>query len=583
MPARWSLAPECPADFSVALGVSPIVGQLLWNRGLKTKEEAEAFFEPSWEKDLHDPAQFRHLPKALKLIFEALEQNKQITVHGDYDADGVTGSTVLINTLRELERHVRPGQSTVIDFYIPHREREGYGLHKSTVPKLKEHGTQLVITVDCGIACVEEIAAATAEAMDTIVVDHHQFGEVLPEACLIHPGLPEETYPFKKLAAVGVSFKFATALLEEGRRRGYPIASGWEKWLLDLVAIATITDVVPLVGENRLLEQYGLKVLNKTRRPGLLALIEQAGLELGKLDSESIGFAIGPRINAAGRMEHAGLALELMLAQTTEEAQRLALELERCNKARQDATKVMMKEAEEQLEDRYGTNVASYPKLLTFWRDDWSPSLVGLVAGRFMERFSRPIVAVGHFEGNWIGSGRSLPIYDVTTAVKTAGEGILTRSGGHIQACGFALTDASRLSEFADKLAVHAGERLTEEQLVPELAIEAEIPLSLLDWDLVNTVGKFAPFGEGNRRPMFVSKRCFVSASAAIGKTGSHWRLQLSDGRGKRVGCIGFKMGERAEAVPYGSFVDVVYHLDVNEWQGRKEIQLKLLDVRVSS
>ncbi len=593
MTRTWKTADPAPQDFTQTVDVpSPVIAQLLWNRGLKTKQAAQDFLSPSWEDHVHDPAQFRHMPAAIERIFAALERGERITVHGDYDADGVTGSTVIITTLREIEQKIKSIQypvssienteysrpDTLIDFYIPHRDKEGYGLHKGTVPKLKERNTRLIITVDCGIACVDEIAFAKEENIDTIVVDHHQFGETLPDGFLIHPGLPEETYPFKKLAAVGVAYKFACALLDAARARGLTIQPGWEKWLLDLVAIATVTDMVPLIGENRVLEMYGLKVLNKTRRLGLRALIEASALEYGKMDSESIGFALGPRINAAGRMEHAELALRLMLATTEDEAKDLAKQVERCNRERQETTKSMMVEAEEQLKERY--DLAHLPHAIMLWKANWSPALVGLVAGKLLERFARPITVVGQHEGTWIGSGRSIPAYDITQGVRLAGEGILTRSGGHIQACGFALKDETRLAGFAEALAKHAKEQLEPHQLLPTIHIDAEMSLDMVDMPFAEDIARLEPFGEGNRRPIFLSKNVRIVALDLIGTNKNHLRLTLITPRGRRVKALGFKLGERVMEVSVGVAIDLVYTVAINEWNGRKDAECRLLDFK---
>jgi single-stranded-DNA-specific exonuclease len=292
----------------------------LANRGITDALEAEAFLNPDFETGIHDPFKFARMKDAVARVFAAIESKERITVHGDYDADGVTGSTVVISVLRELERKMDPTrEASLIDYYIPHRDKEGYGLRMATVDILKERGTSLIITVDCGIACVDEVALAKTYGIETIVLDHHEFGEKLPDGFLIHPRLPGESYPFEFLAAVGVSWKFSCAVIAEARSRGLDFPPGWEKWLLDLVSIATVTDMVPLVGENRVLLTYGLKVLNKTRRRGLLRLVEAARGK-GELTSESIGFGIGPRINAAGRMEHAEIALKLMLAEEEEDA-----------------------------------------------------------------------------------------------------------------------------------------------------------------------------------------------------------------------------------------------------------------------
>ncbi|MEI7512241.1 MAG: single-stranded-DNA-specific exonuclease RecJ [Candidatus Uhrbacteria bacterium] len=569
MEKRWHVAEACPADFSATIHVPGTVAQLLWNRGVRSKDEAEAFLHPSFEDHVHDGAQFRQMDAAVARVFDAVDACELITVHGDYDADGVTGSALMISVLRELKANV--------DYYIPHRDKEGYGLHRETVPKLKERGTGLIITVDCGIACVDEIALAKTDGIDTIVVDHHQFGEALPDGHLIHPGLPEETYPFKSLAAVGVAYKFACGLLKEARVRGFEIKEGWEKWLLDFVAIATVTDMVPLIGENRVLETYGLKVLNKTKRPGFLALFEMAGLEPGSITSETVGFGIGPRINAAGRMDHASLALRLLLSESIDEARLLARELENKNKERQDGTKKMMKEAEEMFVGAHGD--APHPKVIVLWNENWSPALVGLVAGRFADRFARPVIAIGFHETQWIGSGRSIPSYNITDAVKAAGEGILTRSGGHGAACGFSLKDADQLAVFRDRLLEHAS-IISEEDLIPLMDIDAEIPLSALTMEAAEAIGTMEPFGMNNRQPVFLSTRCRVLSADTMGATNSHLRLQLLDPNGRTVKAVAFKMGDRLPQASAGSDIDLVYNMSINEWNGRRTAEARVIDFR---
>ncbi len=412
MRQTWHVMELISRDSLEALGVDDsTTASFLWRRGLRNPEQVAGYLDPHWETHTHEASAFQAMAGAVERVFRAFADGERITVHGDYDADGVTGSTVLVSALREISQRCG-ADPLLIDFYIPHRDKEGYGLHRETIAHLKERGTKLIVTVDCGIACVEEIALAKADGIDTIVVDHHQFGETLPDGYLIHPSLPEETYPFKSLAAVGVSFKVASALLAEARKRGCEIPVGWEKWLLDLVAIATVTDMVPLIGENRVLLKYGLRVLNKTRRPGLLALLRHAGIVESALTEESIGFTIGPRLNAAGRMDHATLALRLLLSESHDEAELLAREIERCNRERQEATKKMMAQAEEKV------SVSPTTAALVLWDERWSPSLVGLVAGRFVERFGKPTVVVGCHDGRWIGSGRSSASFDITAAVR---------------------------------------------------------------------------------------------------------------------------------------------------------------------
>ena len=571
MEKQWRVAESCPVDFRQAIG-QPIIAQLLWNRGIRSREEAHSFLHPSWNDHIHDALQFKQMEGAVRSVFHALTSGERITVHGDYDADGVTGSTLIMSVLQELA--LKTGSASTIDSYIPHRDKEGYGLHVNTVPKLKERGTSLIITVDCGIACVDEIALAKAQGMQTVVVDHHQFGETVPDGFLIHPGLPEESYPFKHLAAVGVAFKFACALYTEARAKGLDIPDGREKWLLDLVAIATVTDMVPLIGENRVLETYGLTVLNKTRRPGFLALFELAGIEPGGVTSETVGFAIGPRINAAGRMDHAEVALRLLMSPSLDEARLVARELEHLNKARQEATKRMMSEADELVGDTPSGNV------IVLWKEHWSPALVGLVAGRYLERFHRPVVAVGRHGDQWIGSGRSISTYNITEAVRASGEGILTRAGGHVQACGFALKDGERLPEFAERLQAHARS-IQDHDLLPSLSIDAEMELAHVSMDVATIVQRLEPHGVGNPLPIFLSRRCKILSSDTMGSTGNHLRMQVSDGSGKAVKAVGFNMGKRILDALMGSEVDIVYNLSINEWNGKRTAECRLIDFRL--
>lgn len=544
---------------------------------MRSSEEADRFIAPDWDRDVHNPFQFRQVVPAIERIFRAMEAGERMTIHGDYDADGVTGSALLISTLVEIERHMRNAGPSLIDYYIPHRDKEGYGLRRETVSLLAERGTRLIITVDCGIACVDEIAFAKTQGMDTIVVDHHAFGTMLPDGFLIHPGLPEETYPFTSLAAVGVAFKFACALLSTARDRAIPIVHGWEKWLLDLVAIATVTDMVPLIGENRVLQTYGLRVLNKTRRIGLRALMESSGLVPGSLDTVSVGFTLGPRINAAGRMDHASLALRLLLSESEDDARQLARELEGRNRERQEVMRRMMTDAERMLHERYGQE---FPPLLYLFHPDWSPALVGLVAGRFLDRYGRPSVIVGRHGDTWIGSGRSTDTYNITDAVRTAGEGILTRSGGHKQACGFSLVEDGQLGIFGQRLMAHAGEKMTAADREPRLTIDAEIGLDTVDWEFIQNMKRLEPFGEGNQRPLFLTRGCRIAAADTVGAANNHLRLVLIGGGGRRIKAIGFRLGERLPDVPIGGTMDFVYHVDVNEWNGRKEIQCKIVDLR---
>jgi single-stranded-DNA-specific exonuclease len=576
----------------------PVALRMLQRRGLTTSAEIDQFLNPDWERDVHDPFLFSQMQLAVNRIFDAIERAEHVVIHGDYDADGVTGSVVLASTLQMLAgANSKPGPSTEdhvpgddsskflnvlpltdtalsLDIYIPHREREGYGLNMATVEFIAERGTHLLITVDCGIANVAEISALKDKGIDSIIVDHHQFNEKIPEAICIHPSLPGEPYPFKSLAAVGVAWKVAHALVLEAQKRGLEVPQGWEKWLLDLVSIATVTDIVPLVGENRTLEVYGLKVLNKLRRPGFRALVEVASWSKGDLDSESVGFVIGPRINAAGRMEHAFLAVDLLLENDRERSSLKAAKLESVNKTRQKATETLMKEAE------HFTKTQDQYSLIFAWSENWSPSLVGLAAGRYTDKYGKPAVFVGKHDGVWIGSGRSIPGYNITEALHEVGSDLLTRFGGHAQACGFSLDSDENVRAFAEVLRLHAAEKLKERELKPILQIETQINLGDLNMDFLEVLKKFEPFGESNPKPLFMSSRLTVADASLVGATQNHIRAVLQDDYGKRQKFIGFYKSDLKTILLPGNKVDVVYEISKSEWNGRTEIQCKLIDAR---
>ncbi len=580
MKKRWN-PPQEPdgellgqlTDFVVSQGMPPVLAYLLANRGIADIEEARHFLEPSWDGGVHKPWLFRQMKPAVERVFTALENQEKIVVHGDYDADGVTGSAVVITTLREIEKHLGCPVSNVSS-YIPHRDKEGYGLHEETVRSLAGQGANLIITVDCGIASFDEIALARSLGIDVIVLDHHQFGEVLPDAILVHPKLEGEEYPFKHLAAVGVAWKFATAVYETALEKGIDMPEGFDKWLLDLVAIATVTDMVPLLGENRVLEKYGLMVMNKTRRPGLRALIRASGQTPGELDAQSIAFGLGPRINAAGRMDHASLALDLMLAETDEAAAELAARLEEQNRGRQNLMKTMLAEAETQL-----ATVEQAP-LLSFWSESWQPALVGLVAGKYLDRTGKPTIAIGRHGDRWVGSGRSYAFFDITEAVRRAGEGFVTHVGGHVQACGFSFGAESQVDTLIHKLDLYARENLVVDDLMPFVNVDAEVDLGQVDLKLADALGRLQPFGEGNRKPLFMIRDLEVAACDLVGQTHKHVRCVLRDASGRKTKVIGFNFGTRIDELSFGRKLDIVVEIDVNEWNGRREAQCKLVDVR---
>lgn len=571
---RWNIQPEAPAEAHETFPhLHPAAVRLLWNRGVRTREEAEVFFEPQWDRDTHDPAIFSNMSQAVARVFQAFAAGEQITVHGDYDADGVCGSTVLVTTLRDIGRQLP--SSSLISSYIPHREKEGYGMSVSTMERLAEQGAKLVITVDCGISNKPAIDRGKELGVDTIVCDHHAMPEALPEqAIILHPQVPGEPYPNKHLCGTGVAFKLASSLIREARARGVQWPEGYEKWLLDLVAVATVTDVMPLHGENRVLEAYGLKVLNKTRRPGLLKLLEVAGSAPGALDTVSIGFQIGPRLNAAGRMEHADVALRLLTEEDPLVAFEKAQALQALNVERQKASDVMYKEAKAMIGD------PGNKKVLVVWKEGWSAGLVGLVAGKLVNDLSRPVYVIGQESEHFVGSGRTAGGFDVTQALHKASSH-LDRFGGHPQACGFSLTGEAALQGFIQAVEAYAEETLTPEDLIPTLSIDAVVGVEDLGWPLYEAIAAFEPFGEGNRKPILAAERVEVLYVDTMGAEGKHIRLTARGSRGTIGKFVGFRMSEWVPKLAPGTKVDLAFELGLNEWKGKTTVDMKLVDIRL--
>jgi len=572
---RWLIADSITEEIQKMFpDMDRVILQLLWNRGHKTQEAIDIYLNPDWDRDTYSPSLFTQMPQAVARLFEAFEQGQVITVHGDYDADGVCGSAVLLTTLREIARACGFDE-TKITSYIPHREKEGYGLSLSTVEHLSfEFHTKLIITVDCGISNKLAIDRAKELGIDTIVCDHHAIPQDLPEsAFLIHPLVPGEVFPNKQLCGTGVAFKFASALFEEARKRGASLAIGQEKWLLDLVAIATVTDVMPLTAENRVLEKFGLVVLNKTRRIGIQKLLEVAGATMGELDTVSVGFQIGPRINAAGRMTHAKQALELLIEEDETHATQLALKLHEINVERQKASQAMYVEAKAQLNDVQGQS------LLVVVQEGWGAGLLGLVAGKLLNEHYIPVFVVGKEGDHYVGSGRSIEGFDITQALHQA-SAFLDKFGGHPQACGFSVTSEERFIKAIEIIKAFAAQQIQPEMLEPSLLVDREILFEDIGWDLINNLERFAPYGTGNPIPLFVSRNVKVVSFSGVGKEGTHLKLRLQSNFGKIMEAIGFHLGDWTQRLSFGCLLDVVYELQINEWNGRREIQLRLIDLK---
>lgn len=537
--------------------------QLLYNRGITTQEEVDRFLNPDYGQDQHDPYLFRDMQKAVDRITQAIEQNEKIVIHGDYDADGVCGSSVLYITLKKLGGNV--------SVYLPHRDTEGYGLNMNTVDTLAKEKTDLIITVDCATSNLEEIAAAAAHGMDVIVTDHHSQPPVLPKeaVAILNPKLKEETYPFEHLAGVGVAFKVAQALIKK-----FELGEAFEKWLLDLVAVSTVTDFMSLVGENRVFLKYGLIVLQKNKRPGLRALFDVMGVDAQKADTTTIGFKVGPHINAAGRINHANMALELLVEEDPSEVARMAQDLARTNKERQALSEKMaraaMKQAEEQ-KDEYVIIVQS---------DDWPVGLLGLVAGKVASFYQRPTYVLSTMGEEIVGSGRSIEQFHLVDALQSMDE-LFSKYGGHPQACGFSLKDEKALEQFILRMRQRARELLEGTDLRKRLDVELECSVNQVDWKLVEVVQQCEPYGQGNPEPVFVSRGVRVETCKPVGKKQDHLKLDVFQ-NGVRRPAIAFGLGHFAESITPDTLIDIAYTIGVNEWNGNRDIQLSIKDIQLN-
>lgn len=552
-----------------------LIAYLLRDRGVPDKSE-ECFFSPNFERDLHDPYLFRDMKKAVERVLSAAAKNEKVLIYGDYDVDGVTSSTMLNKLLTAL--------GLPVEVYLPHRENEGYGMNKEVIKRFADKGFTLLISSDCGISNFDEIDLANKSGMDVIIFDHHLPPEKIPAAyAIINPKLPEEAYPFKDLSSGGVVFKFIQAFFKNEQAKKIAQAKGlfegWEKWLLDLAAISTICDSMPLVGENRVLVKYGLLVLSKTRNPGLRRLMEIARVNPAAVDTEKVGFCIGPRINAAGRMEHADLAFGLLNTESDAKAIELSLQLNQANINRQKLVEQIMNQARRQLSEN-GGNFACVA-----YGADWPAGIVGLVAGKLKDEFYLPTFIIGSNGVKLTGSGRSIDELNIMEVMQKAAEGgLLTKFGGHKMACGFSLINESAVDEFKKQINQIAQEFIGELELSPKLSIDAHLPLEHISEPLVGELSQFEPFGSGNSKPKFFAKNIEVVSVEPIGQTKKHLRSYFRDSRGKVWKAMGFGWNTNGH-LPFeaNSKLDIVYELSENEWNGNKEIQIELVDARIVS
>ncbi len=559
---RWFIAPPLTSQAQTALAAfPPILRQLLFNRGYGTDAEARAFLRAQANFDT-SPFQMTGMEAAVERILYALDHREPIAIYGDYDVDGVTATALLVQTLKALDAEVRG--------YIPNRFDEGYGLNNEALSALKQDGVGLVITVDCGIRSPAEAAHARSIGLDLIISDHHQPADLLPSAfALLNPKQIGDAYPDKDLAGVGVAYKLAEALLERFALRGQPVDFSLET-LLDLVALGTVADLAPLIGENRLLVRKGLQKIRSTSRQGLFALANVAEMPIAKTTAVNIGFVLGPRLNAAGRLESALAAFELLTTSDFMLAGQLAQKLDVQNRERQRVTREIQAQAE-------AMALADDPQahILFAVHPEFNSGVVGLAASRLVETFYRPAIVGQISEETTRCSCRSIPEFHITEALDQCAD-LLVRHGGHAAAAGFTVKNEN-LPALKERLKEIAAKQLSEQELRPTLVADMEVPLHELKPEVLKYLDYLQPTGYGNPDAVFVSRNLQVKASRTVGAEAKHLKLTLSDGR-VTYDAIGFRLGSWQANLP--TRVDVMYTFETNEFNGRTSLQLNLKDLK---
>ncbi|MBN2499870.1 MAG: single-stranded-DNA-specific exonuclease RecJ [Anaerolineales bacterium] len=559
---RWQIAPRISQQAEESLRkYFPVARQILYNRGLASEEAADDFLDSSFEQDDGSAPTLAGVAEAVDRLATALENHEHIVVYGDYDTDGVTATALLVDTFSALGADVRG--------YIPNRFEDGYGLNTEALDEIKADGAHVVVTVDCGIRALEEIAYARSLGLDMIVTDHHTTSDELPSAvAIINAKRPDDPYPDKNLAGVGTAYKLASALL--GRFKPNTIS---EMQLLDLVAVGTVADLVPLVGENRRLVKQGLETLRTPHRQGLYALMQMVDLDPRSITASDIGFMLGPRLNAAGRLASALEAYKLLVTKDVQEAGQLAQELDNLNRERQQITRDMLTRSEEMAVD--GGTV----KPLLFAADpEFNPGVVGLAASRLVDQYYRPAVVAYQGEEFTRASCRSIPEFHITDALDKCAD-ILVRHGGHAAAAGFTVKNEN-LEALIERLEADAKEQLHDLDLRPVLHADVEVQLVDLRQQLLDFLAQLEPTGYGNPEPLFITRNLRVKRSRAVGRDGAHLKLSVTDGW-ETMDAIAFRQGHWQANMP--AEIDLLYAFELNEFQGRTNLQLNVRDIKPSN
>ncbi len=575
MAKQWTIRPPY-AEAEVlarALGVPKVLAQVLGQRGYTTVESARAFLKPDLAQ-LHEPSAMPGLMVAADRLVAAARSGEQIVIYGDYDVDGITGSAILWQALRLADANVR--------IYVPHRLEEGYGLNIEAVERLASEGTRVLVTVDCGITGCEEAARAAELGLDVVITDHHEPDpdRLPPALALVNPKLAGSSYPFRDLAGAGVALKLAWAIGQKLNARDR-VSEPFRKFLISatgLAALGTIADIVPLVGENHVLASFGLRALAASTHPGIVALREASGLAGKSLDAGHVGFGLGPRLNAAGRMGHAQDAVELLTTAGPEAAMAIAKELDRQNRRRQELEKQIFEEADAQTATRFSPDRDA---AIVLAAPGWHTGVIGIVASRVVEKYHRPTILISTGEGQAQGSGRSIPAFHLFEAL-TACRTHLSKFGGHAMAAGVRLTEA-QVEPFREAFLAHAAKVLTRDDLTPRLTVDAEVTPTDLDLETARLLDALGPFGAGNPRPVFAARQVQLASDAKrIGRRGDHLAMHVTcAGRARRA--VAWGMGSMADAVGRAGACGIAFTCHVSTYGRDPEPELHVKDLWVGA
>ncbi len=543
---------------------------LLKTRNIVSQEQIKTYLNPNYKKGLHNPFLLKDMDKTIERLGKAIDRRERIIVFGDYDVDGISGTAILVKTLTILGAN--------ISYRLPHRLNDGYGISNKYIEEFREKKVALIITVDCGISCAEQITLAKSYGIDVIITDHHNLPENFPNDAytILHPRQPGCNYPFKGLTGSGVAYKLASALITT-----YLKPAQRDKLLynlLDFTSLGTVADLGPLTGENRIIVKYGLEAMQSSNWEGLIHLMNSAGVDRSqKLSISDIGFKIGPRINAAGRIAHPHFALQLLLNEGNQnKAINLAKHLEKLNQERQIMVVKALDEAIAQLEINL-----SGKKILIAWSPDWHVGILGLIASRMVEKYHLPAIILQEFDDHLIASFRSdkiLNAHDSLIEVKD----LLMQFGGHAQAAGFSIKKEN-LPQFIDRMNQYAGISLAGHQAGNILLIDAEIEFNNINDQFVKLIHQMEPFGVNNEKPVFVLKGVTPWGFKKVGKDKNHIHFLVGNQKINKLSCIGFRLGEHFETIVQSTKIDLAFHINRNIWNGLESIQLQILDFRISN